>query len=991
MANAQVISFNEEAAKGSLNGKTFGTDGFVLTVNDPKGEKVQIDANSQYFGTADKYTSYAYRMKTNGKSSSSNSLSLTIPSDGTLNVCVRTASSSDATRNVIFQQDGTEILNQTLNDADAVKATIEGEEKNVFPIYSCPVKAGTVDITYPVNAVNFYAFELVSGSDNFEASITSDPENSYFSGYQSFDMQKVISALGLADEAALQTLISAGGNVYIKTAEGLSNSYTGNSNEFWMNAEGAAQGYSADGTCWYAGLYYDEAGTDAETGEAYESDFYCKVGQMPKYFASVYTDSELKVVLVLKNGDKEVEFAITLNVNAAKMPAEIADPVNKLTDVKVVKEYETTLNFTYGKEYENNKISVDMSDIATALGCSADAIADNIQKITLTEKMSSVTSEETSETTNTPSGELDTPANLAGGSWFGRYSNYDEATGETTTFTQNYSHAWGANATFYVQEIAFADGVFTFNTGQYMKTMEAGAQDYATLYILNGATAAKLTIKVNVTEPETIDPSAMVKVGESTVEVSAAIDDSYATKAFTVDMEAICAALGCTASDIADVLAYAQDGSISDNHTESSGGYYFNEDGMIEGWGSNAAFFVAKTSLSNGQYTVGQMSGHYTTITEDKTCTAKLVFQYGQNYYIVNVVYTVKAPTTPEEPVEYEQVATDMINMQIIPNNEDVCAWETTASIDLEYVKGLIGTEDFTLYTDKASTAEDGTVTLEWSKKYTCTPAPGFWYGTTEYTNSEGQVIVDNAGWGTNSFGITYASGAITYYQYPGQRSVGDSYQSYIYLVNEENGKYITICLHVSYVDEVTPETEVVGTESILVKASEDIADADGYYVYTPDLSKTYEALGLTAADLESAQIVAPKSQYVYGNYEAEEQILYGPNGYVAANEEDAVYAAFLTIADGTPVIKIDDMEGALEATDAAKIVVRIGLEYDGKRYMHEIILANEAAYTSVNNVKTAATASTIYTIAGAKVNSLQKGINIVKMTDGQVKKVYVK
>jgi hypothetical protein len=47
----------------------------------------------------------------------------------------------------------------------------------------------------------------------------------------------------------------------------------------------------------------------------------------------------------------------------------------------------------------------------------------------------------------------------------------------------------------------------------------------------------------------------------------------------------------------------------------------------------------------------------------------------------------------------------------------------------------------------------------------------------------------------------------------------------------------------------------------------------------------------------------------------------------------------------------------------------------------------------SINSVAntTSNAAAGIYTISGAKVNGLQKGINIVKMQNGQVKKVFVK
>lgn len=46
---------------------------------------------------------------------------------------------------------------------------------------------------------------------------------------------------------------------------------------------------------------------------------------------------------------------------------------------------------------------------------------------------------------------------------------------------------------------------------------------------------------------------------------------------------------------------------------------------------------------------------------------------------------------------------------------------------------------------------------------------------------------------------------------------------------------------------------------------------------------------------------------------------------------------------------------------------------------------------TAVESVKSEAAASAVYSISGARVNGLQKGLNIVKMTDGTVKKVLVK
>ena len=163
-ANAQVLKFDQTYAKGSVPA-TFSADGLVLKVVDTDG-KMAVDANSQYFGTAESYENFSYRLKSGGKSLTKNNLTLTVPSDGTLKVYVRTGSSSATDRNVVLTQNGTELVNKILLESEAVSVPMtddKGETKdtNVFPVISVPVKQGDVAITYPVNSVNFYGFELV--------------------------------------------------------------------------------------------------------------------------------------------------------------------------------------------------------------------------------------------------------------------------------------------------------------------------------------------------------------------------------------------------------------------------------------------------------------------------------------------------------------------------------------------------------------------------------------------------------------------------------------------------------------------------------------------------------------------------------------------------------------------------------------------------------------------------------------------------------------
>lgn len=83
-------------------------------------------------------------MKSGGKSSSNNNLTLTLPSDGTLKVYARTGSSSATDRNVILTQSGTELANKVLLESEAasVNMMVDGVEvaKKVYPAVSVAVK-----------------------------------------------------------------------------------------------------------------------------------------------------------------------------------------------------------------------------------------------------------------------------------------------------------------------------------------------------------------------------------------------------------------------------------------------------------------------------------------------------------------------------------------------------------------------------------------------------------------------------------------------------------------------------------------------------------------------------------------------------------------------------------------------------------------------------------------------------------------------------------
>ena len=153
VATWDEIVFTEVAAKGSLNGAVFAAANnaaFTLTVTDTDASKQEIDQNTASFGTAEENKAYDFRLKTGGKSSSKNGLTLAIPADGTLRIAARTGSNSATDRNLVVKQADVELYNKVVVEADKVG--------DYYPYIYVEVKQGSVVLEYPVNTINFYAF-----------------------------------------------------------------------------------------------------------------------------------------------------------------------------------------------------------------------------------------------------------------------------------------------------------------------------------------------------------------------------------------------------------------------------------------------------------------------------------------------------------------------------------------------------------------------------------------------------------------------------------------------------------------------------------------------------------------------------------------------------------------------------------------------------------------------------------------------------------------
>jgi len=260
-ANAQRINFTELK-------EVYEKDGFKVERTDPKGKNSIDTEKSDKFGTADAFEAITGVLKAGGKSSATeNFLTLTIPTDATLKVYVRTASSNATDRNLVITQGETELYNKVVQEADKV----ETSDGKIYPIISVNVKAGTVLVNYPVGALNFYAFELSTGGDEpsgaevWDAStadletIAANPVDNANPNFFSVAKEKKIYPTGTFEAGSADVVASDGTPItlknYILTAETASIKMTAistpnsdaSANQGWqLKANGGNAGLNTD-------------------------------------------------------------------------------------------------------------------------------------------------------------------------------------------------------------------------------------------------------------------------------------------------------------------------------------------------------------------------------------------------------------------------------------------------------------------------------------------------------------------------------------------------------------------------------------------------------------------------------------------------------------------------------------------------------------------------------------------------------------------------
>ena len=885
----------------------------------------------------------------------------------TLNIDTGSFGSNVAT----FENDGSAI--------SKVEYSYKGGETDVY-IYS--QKSG----------FNIYAIVVKQNVDDtptekeYDVKITSDPENVYNSGEFDLDLADVAAALG-TDEAGLAALINGNQSFYLETSEGKTNSTTGNTGEnaFWMDNAANNVGYGGEGSCWYTGIYYQEgssgspydvnedlainindvvavinkmAGTadwpksdvngdektdindvvaiinamaNGESAEPTESRLFIRCGQMPNYYSKIYEDTDLYCTVYLITGNKSVKFNVNLHVNAAEEPVEML-----LSNLNIVKDYEIVLPFKTNKTSDAT-VTATFDGIYDALGTTAEELDASVSNATIYAQ--TVTSETVNEeVVYSLTDNLSTLNDLGYDGWFGRYTNWEEeGGGKEVPLPINGPKQWGGSCTFYLHDIALADGEFSVFAGQYVGTMAVGDTDYTYLYIVNGKDAARIKVQAEVTESDYVDPSQWTEVGTMELTQSATrLSDYLELNTPIENIDEIAEALGFDDSSQITYYHLNSGGNGFDNDLSDGWGAWLDENGCFTTWGANSAIMVAY-ELADGVYQFSTLQIP-TSMSEKLYDGVELKFPVylvndeAGKYYTINFTYQVNIP---DIDIEFVQKYAAAYDVQLIQSEGYSQASESRTQVDLEAIAAAIGTNSPTLFGESWTTNDDGSRTMKYSDSYSCTPYPGFWMA------QDGESVDKWAA--TCAYGMTYASsGLITYYVHPdSNHQEGETFHSRFYLVNEETGDYALITLDIEYVTVRGQKADEIGRcQAGITISDENIGDLELYEgAEGVDWSTVFSTLGIDETELAdcSWMVTSSSGKLVNasdGDFEGE-NYLFTAEGLGTSDIASAVFAVGFnsdTKAFTVSLFGADPEPGAVYKTNVA-------LKSDNGYYVFELTI----------------------------------------------------
>ncbi|MGX8697356.1 MAG: DUF4859 domain-containing protein, partial [Prevotella sp.] len=428
---------------------------------------------------------------------------------------------------------------------------------------------------------------------------------------------------------------------------------TGGEKGFWLNEEAEITAYG-DNSAFYCNPVWDnEAAT-----------FSINIGMMPDVLKYGIYNKELKFSLQY-NGNIAT-FTIDFTVTGTEKVELPEIPSLKETDLTIVGEKSVTVEQFPRTTYDADAVYLKLEDVVEKLGIESPTILSNYLGELLF----------TTEFDTESVGKLDTLTNKstagAPGWWYTDIRVDGQATGECS------AAAYSQGDYFFAEGFAYnaESDTLSCRVGQFPSKLEGGEQFFANLYIIWGEKAYRIRLNFNaLVKEQGTGLDDYTKVGETIAVVEMEPMADYSAKVVKPDLDAIAAALGC---EVSDIRMKALDSSNSfAGPTANNGGFWFDHEGFVCGWGTSAAMYVEPTNAPDGETSLPDLTsfnvGQYpNALAVDDERDAFLYFfngPEGDKYYTFDVHLTVVKPKEVND--EFTNVRTFSFGIQAIPTTGD--------------------------------------------------------------------------------------------------------------------------------------------------------------------------------------------------------------------------------------------------------------------------------------------------------------------------------
>lgn len=818
----------------------------------------------------------------------------------------------------------------------------------------------------------------LSANAQFSATIEDYPTSDWSWKGHDFSLAEVASTLGtdaatlvaaldawMAEEAPTEFLFQT--SDYVPTA--LEN-YAAADRGFWMSLDGVPHAWDetdAEGNQLVS--IYNHFAWDAAAGT-----FTVGIGQRAGALAA---GAEGHASLVLAYNGKKATFDITFKVIEKEAP-DLPEAETDLTKLTIVGEKTVELD-----QYPNvaTQQKIDLTGVAEALGTTDEIIAENLGEFLFTTTIELRGEDEDSQKpykTNTLSKE---PSAGGIGWWLAAvWDDENDAWSEETARC-----VWGEHAAFrsmYSEQYSFDAATHTLScvTGWENYSLELGTKYNFHVYVVYGNKAYHINNVVTLSQKPEEDPSKWEKIGEQDEAVSMFQGDNLTT--LSLDVDAIATALGCEVSNLKMYGPSDEKGNIDDRQTARYGGIWFSGNGFVCAWNSNDdkgspfTFYIEPVSDKDfSNMNVGQNAG----ATEaGVTYTTTLFFFNGDKsdennkYYAVNVSIAIEKEDQGEivDPREWESVATKNLSYNV---EVATSGWggEIGEGVDLDEIETLIGTRTPKLYGWVKTDA--GT---EYSKDWSCDPKPGFWLTGDGYVTT----WTDNT---ASPFGVCYlADGTFQLFQWVGGNPEGTVRKATFFLVNEQNGKFVTINMTIIFGQTI--QVDEIGETSVEMG----IGTSNTYY----DVDFTEAVKGFEVEKIEDV-IGSRCMRALNDDGTWTEQMVPGDgvplneNGALDVSDDNILAMAWIYAEpkdDNTVTFEVEP--GNIKIAKGSKVTTKLAFEYEpegeetiAKRFVVNITLMDADDLTGVQSIKAEVNSVEVYDLAGRRVsNAATKGIYIV-------------